>query len=143
MTASTPRMSVTVGAPVEVHSSWGTFEWLLHEHVRRQDIGYMAALGIGMALFFAGRPLNESDPWSDPVLAGYVGGAWFLGLAAWAFPWLGLNPRDDVAERRNRATLERLSPLPALRMASAGSFQNGRVRAPVGGLEVFIRCLRE
>jgi len=30
--------------------------WLLHEHVRRQDIGYMAPWGSVMALFFAGTP---------------------------------------------------------------------------------------
>src|SRR5262249_4813254 len=56
-----------------------------------------------LALCFAGRPLTASDPFKELVLIGYAAGAWFLALAAWAFPWLGLSPRDDVAERRNRA----------------------------------------
>src|SRR6267154_308207 len=64
--------------------------WLLHEHVRRQDIGYMVALGIGMALFFAGTPRAFATA-PNPRLGNLL--ACVLGLAV-AVPLAPGRPGD-------------------------------------------------
>lgn len=48
---------------------------------------------------------SSHDVRSDPVYMGFytaVGAAW-VGIGASSFPVLGLNPRDDIVERRNMA----------------------------------------
>ncbi len=48
-----------------------------------------------------GRVALEPALWHGPVLSGWAVGVLLLAGTVWAFPWLGLSPRDDVAERRN------------------------------------------
>ena len=63
--------------------------WLLHEHVKRQDIGYMVALGIGMALFFAGTPrafATAPNPRLGNLLAATCAVTWALTLIG--YRWL-------------------------------------------------------
>ena len=41
--------------------------WLLGERIRRRDLGLMAALAVGMALFFVGdQPRRSTAPEPDP-----------------------------------------------------------------------------
>ena len=40
--------------------------------------------------------------WRPVLICSLSGTTCVLLAAAWFFPWLGLSPRDDVAERRNR-----------------------------------------
>lgn len=45
--------------------------WLLGERVRRRDLGFMAALAAGMALFFAGEPPTSASA-PNPALGNWI-----------------------------------------------------------------------
>src|SRR5690348_16405580 len=58
--------------------------WLLHEPVRRGDVGFMLAVGAGLVLFFVGvdRPLvTAPDPGRGNLLALASGFCWALAVA--------------------------------------------------------------
>jgi drug/metabolite transporter, DME family len=58
--------------------------WLLHEPVRREDVGFMLAVGAGLVLFFVGvdRPLvTAPDPARGNLLALASGFCWALAVA--------------------------------------------------------------
>lgn len=69
--------------------------WLLDEPVRRRDLVYMLALGVGLSLFFLDLdPASETapDPWTGNLLALASGVTWaftVLGLR-----WLGRGPGE-------------------------------------------------
>jgi DME family drug/metabolite transporter len=57
--------------------------WLLHEPIRRQDLGYMAAVGAGLALFFVGVEspgATAPDPVRGNLLAAVSGCFWALAV---------------------------------------------------------------
>ena len=58
--------------------------WLLHEPVRREDLGFMLAVGAGLVLFFVGvdQPLATApDPARGNMLALASGFCWALAVA--------------------------------------------------------------
>jgi drug/metabolite transporter, DME family len=58
--------------------------WLLHEPVRREDLGFMLAVGAGLALFFVGveQPaVTAPDPVRGNLLALASGFCWALAIA--------------------------------------------------------------
>jgi drug/metabolite transporter, DME family len=58
--------------------------WLLHEPVRREDVGFMLAVGAGLVLFFVGvdRPVvTAPDPARGNLLALASGFCWALAVA--------------------------------------------------------------
>jgi drug/metabolite transporter, DME family len=58
--------------------------WLLHEPVRREDLGFMLAVGAGLALFFVGveQPAATApDPVRGNLLALASGFCWALAIA--------------------------------------------------------------
>ena len=64
--------------------------WLLHERTRRSDLAYMAALAVGMALFFVGDPPaagTAPNPMLGNLVAGCAGLSW--GLTIMGLRWLG------------------------------------------------------
>jgi drug/metabolite transporter (DMT)-like permease len=64
--------------------------WLLREPTRRRDIGFMAAVGLGLALFFVGTdaPVDTApDPLRGNVLAAGSGLAWALTVCG--LRWMG------------------------------------------------------
>lgn len=63
---------------------------LLGERLRRRDVGFMAALVVGMTLFFVGeqQPLSTApDPIRGNLLAGAAGVTWALTIVG--LRWLG------------------------------------------------------
>jgi drug/metabolite transporter (DMT)-like permease len=66
----------------------GLAPWLLHEKVRRRDLAYMAALAVGLALFFVGQRQPDAlapDPFTGNLLGAAAGVTWgftLLGLRA-------------------------------------------------------------
>lgn len=67
--------------------------WLLKEPVRRQDIGFMLAVGLGLALFFVGveQPVvTAPDPARGNVLALISGFFWALTVCG--LRWLTAKP---------------------------------------------------
>jgi len=74
---------------------------------RRSDRLLVYALPLVPVLILAicagARWLFEPRPPLDRFSVGFGGGVLWLALIEFAFPWLGLSARDDVAERRNRA----------------------------------------
>lgn len=92
----------------------------LKEHVARRDITFMAALAVGLGLFFAGmEPARETAP--DPFLGNLLGAGAAVG---WALTITGLRwmARDDQAAGHGPAG------------AAAGA-------AALGNLLVFVVCL--
>jgi drug/metabolite transporter, DME family len=64
--------------------------WLLKEPVRRQDIGFMLAVGLGLVLFFVGvdTPIGTApDPVQGNLLA--LASGFFWALAVCGLRWLG------------------------------------------------------
>jgi drug/metabolite transporter (DMT)-like permease len=68
--------------------------WLLHEPVRREDLGFMLAVGAGLALFFVGveQPAATApDPVRGNLLALASGFCWALAIAG--LRWLSRDRR--------------------------------------------------
>ena len=64
--------------------------WLLKEPIRRQDLGFLAAVGLGLALFFIGveTPMATApDPVRGNVLA--VTSGFFWALTVCGLRWMG------------------------------------------------------
>jgi len=64
--------------------------WLLREPIRRQDLGFMAAVGLGLALFFVSTPTpvaTAPDPMRGNILALISGFCWALTVCG--LRWLG------------------------------------------------------
>ena len=64
--------------------------WLLKEHVRRQDLLFMAVVGLGLALFFLGTDppvATAPDPVRGNVMA--VASGVFWALTVCGFRWMG------------------------------------------------------
>jgi len=64
--------------------------WLLREPIRRQDLGVMAAVGLGLALFFVSAPTpvaTAPDPVRGNILALISGFCWALTVCG--LRWLG------------------------------------------------------
>ena len=67
--------------------------WLLHEPVRREDLGFMLAVAAGLALFFVGveQPVvTAPDPQKGNLLA--LGSGFFWALAVGGLRWLSAGP---------------------------------------------------
>src|SRR5262249_16854562 len=59
--------------------------WLLKEPIRRQDLGFMAAVGLGLALFFVSAPVpvaTAPDPVRGNILALVSGFSWALTVSS-------------------------------------------------------------
>ena len=68
--------------------------WLLKEPIRKQDLGFMLAVGCGLALFFVGvehPAITAPDPERGNLLALASGLCW--ALAVCGLRWLSLDPR--------------------------------------------------
>jgi drug/metabolite transporter, DME family len=68
--------------------------WLLKEPVRRQDLGFMLAVGVGLILCFTGteRPAATApDPFRGNLLGLGSGLCWALAICG--LRWLGADPR--------------------------------------------------
>jgi drug/metabolite transporter, DME family len=64
--------------------------WLLKEPVRRQDLGFMAAVGAGLVLFFIGvepPAVTAPDPMRGNVMA--VASGFFWALTVCGLRWMG------------------------------------------------------
>jgi drug/metabolite transporter (DMT)-like permease len=69
--------------------------WLLRERIRRGDLAYMAALAVGMALFFVGeQPAADTAP--QPVLGNILaaGAGLSWGFTIIGLRWLGRHARS-------------------------------------------------
>lgn len=67
--------------------------WLLKEPIRRQDLGFMLAVGLGLLLFFVSteQPATTApDPMRGNLLA--LGAGFFWALAICGLRWLGAAP---------------------------------------------------
>jgi drug/metabolite transporter (DMT)-like permease len=67
--------------------------WLLKEPIRRHDLGFMLAVGLGLLLFFVGAEQPETtapDPARGNLLALASGFCWALTICG--FRWLGASP---------------------------------------------------
>ncbi len=72
--------------------------WLLRERVRPADIGFMAAVGAGLVLFFLGAqtPLATApDPLRGNVLAAASGVTWALTVCG--LRWMGRGDAENAA----------------------------------------------
>lgn len=64
--------------------------WLLGERIRREDLVFMAAVGLGLALFFVGAPepvATAPDPLRGNILAALAGVTW--ALTVMGLRWMG------------------------------------------------------
>ena len=62
--------------------------WLLKEPIRRRELIFMAALGVGLALFFVGNEagsVTAPDPFKGNVLAALSGLCWALAVTGLRF----------------------------------------------------------
>ena len=67
--------------------------WLLHETIRREDLGFMLAVGGGLILFFLGTDqpvITAPDPLRGNLLALGSGLCWALAICG--LRWLGMKP---------------------------------------------------
>jgi drug/metabolite transporter (DMT)-like permease len=71
--------------------------WLLHERVRRSDLFYIAAVGLGLTMFFVGRDLavaSAPDPRRGNILA-LASGVTYAGMLA-GLRWQGKHGEPDA-----------------------------------------------
>jgi drug/metabolite transporter, DME family len=64
--------------------------WLLKEPIRRQDVGFMAAVGLGLALFFVSAEppvVTAPDPLTGNLLA--LASGFFWALTVCGLRWMG------------------------------------------------------
>ena len=62
--------------------------WILKEPIRRRELSFMAALGVGLALFFVGNEAGSAtapDPFRGNVLAALSGLCWALAVTGLRF----------------------------------------------------------
>ncbi len=62
--------------------------WLLKEHIRRRELAFMVALGVGLALFFVGHEagsLTAPNPFKGNILAALSGLCWALAVTGLRF----------------------------------------------------------
>jgi drug/metabolite transporter (DMT)-like permease len=62
--------------------------WLLKEHIRRRELAFMAALGVGLALFFVGHEAESAtapNPVRGNILAALSGLCWALAVTGLRF----------------------------------------------------------
>jgi drug/metabolite transporter (DMT)-like permease len=62
--------------------------WILKEPIRRRELAFMAALGVGLALFFVGNEagtLTAPDPFKGNILAALSGLCWALAVTGLRF----------------------------------------------------------
>ncbi len=110
--------------------------WLLGERIRRRDLGLMAALAVGMALFFVGdqQPVSTApDPIRGNVLAGAAGITWALTIIG--LRWLG---RSSDAVRDQSAAAVAAGNLLACAVALPWAFPVTSSRPTDWGLVVFL-----
>jgi drug/metabolite transporter (DMT)-like permease len=70
--------------------------WLLREPVHRRNLAYMAALAVGMAMFFVGSQpavVTAPDPLRGNVLGAFAGLSW--GVTIMGLRWLGRESSRD------------------------------------------------
>jgi hypothetical protein len=80
----------------------GTVSQRLSRHGQRRVLYLTPPLCVIVLLLgLLGRVAVDLSLWQGPVLSGWAFGVLLLAGAVWVFPWLGLSPRDDVAERGN------------------------------------------
>jgi drug/metabolite transporter (DMT)-like permease len=78
--------------------------WLLHEPLRRQDLWFVAAMLIGLALFFVGaetRAATAPNPALGNVIAGFSGASWALTIVG--LRWLSSRGGGSAADESARA----------------------------------------
>ncbi len=72
--------------------------FMLHEHIRRSDIVFAAAVAVGLCLFFVARErsvITAPDPFTGNVLAVISGVTWAFLVAG--LRWLGRGAKDASA----------------------------------------------
>jgi len=72
---------------------------LLKEPVRRRDLGFMAVVGVGLALFFVGAEAPAAtapDPARGNLLAALSGVTWALTICG--LRWLGAHPGESTRD---------------------------------------------
>jgi drug/metabolite transporter (DMT)-like permease len=92
---------------------------LLREPIRRKDLGFMAALAVGLAMFFAGSDLptgSAPDPTTGNFLAAICGLTWAFTLVG--LRWLGKGGGSPGAAVFIGNLLVFLVALPSLRSLS-------------------------
>ena len=74
--------------------------WILKEPIRRREVIFMVALGVGLALFFVGNEtgsLTAPDPFRGNVLAALSGLCWALAVMGLRFMGKRSGPVDGAA----------------------------------------------
>jgi drug/metabolite transporter (DMT)-like permease len=76
--------------------------WLLREPLRREDLGFVAAMGIGLALFFLGaeaRAATAPNPTLGNIIAGCSGASWAITIVGlrWLSSRGGSTGGDEAA----------------------------------------------
>jgi drug/metabolite transporter (DMT)-like permease len=76
--------------------------WLLREPIRRQDLWFMAAVGLGLSVFFIGvdAPTTTApDPWRGNLFAAASGACWALTMVGlrWMSRLPGGSPHENPA----------------------------------------------
>jgi DME family drug/metabolite transporter len=81
--------------------------WLLHEPIRRRDLGFMAALGAGLCLFFVGldqASATAPNPLRGDLLAILSGLFWALTVVGFRFLGRGAGDAGAAGESGGGAT---------------------------------------
>jgi drug/metabolite transporter, DME family len=98
--------------------------WLLHEPIRRRDLGFMAVLAVGLGLFFVGldpASATAPDPLRGDLLAVLSGVFWALTVVGFRFLGRGAGASGAAAVLGNvfacLLCLPAALPFPAVRPA--------------------------
>jgi drug/metabolite transporter (DMT)-like permease len=81
--------------------------WLLHEPIRRRDLGFMMALAVGLSLFFVGldrASATAPDPLRGDLMAILSGLFWALTVVGFRFLGRGEAPSGETAAAGGGAT---------------------------------------